>query len=202
MFISKHLEFLYTPPFEQSLNYMRFRHSTKSHYDVFQNLNVIDQKLVIYNRIPKTGSTSLINLVYELLGETIDVHVIHLNISNGGYHLDRFSQAGLAHNLTNWITMQPLLFHGHFAYFNFEQYGSLFEPVYINMIRDPLDRFVSYYYFRRFGDDYNPHLMHKFMFDSFKRYETFDECIINLNNGKARLKYSDCDPRYLWLQVS
>lgn len=63
------------------------------------------------------------------------------------------------------------------------------KPLYINIIRKPLDRLVSYYYFLRYGDDYRPHLVRHRSGDTM----SFDECV--------KQKKPDCDPKNMWLQI-
>ncbi|XP_052224212.1 heparan sulfate 2-O-sulfotransferase 1-like [Dreissena polymorpha] len=62
-------------------------------------------------------------------------------------------------------------------------------PVYINIIRNPLDRLLSYYYFMRYGDNFRPQVKRRRMGSDM----TFDECV---EQGQK-----DCDPVNLWLQI-
>ena len=59
-------------------------------------------------------------------------------------------------NMTTWSGNFPAVYHGHFAYFDIPQgilQTSSTKPVWINVIRKPVDRLVSFYYFLRYGDD-------------------------------------------------
>lgn len=46
------------------------------------------------------------------------------------------------------------------------RFGASPEPVYINILRRPMDRLISHYYFIRYGDDFSPQHTYKKMGDT------------------------------------
>uniref|UniRef100_H2ZBE7 Heparan sulfate 2-O-sulfotransferase 1 n=1 Tax=Ciona savignyi TaxID=51511 RepID=H2ZBE7_CIOSA len=145
------------------------------------------QPIVLYNRVPKTGSTSFCNLVYDLT-KINNMYCLHVNITKNNLKVAIGDQYNLALNMTRWVERKPALYHGHFGYFSFAQFGFP-EPMYINILREPLERLISFYYFIRYGDDYRKGLRRTKQGDK----TTFDECLAQ--NGH------DCQPRALWLQI-
>ena len=81
---------------------------------------------------------------------------------------------------------QPAFFHGHFAYLPFPAP----KPTYINLVRDPFERLVSYYYFLRHGDNFRVNLTRSKQGDQ----TTFDECV-------KQQKSKDCSITKMWMQV-
>ncbi|XP_050526845.1 heparin sulfate O-sulfotransferase [Daktulosphaira vitifoliae] len=144
--------------------------------------------IVIYNRVPKTGSTSFVNVAYDLYKKNA-FHVIHVNITGNAHVLPIDEQIRFIRNTTMWNERKPALYHGHFGFIDFHKYGTSQPPFYINIIRKPMDRLISYYYFLRYGDNYRPHLIRKKHGDKI----TFDECV----NQRG----TDCHPNLLWLQI-
>ncbi|GLH02308.1 Heparin sulfate O-sulfotransferase [Gryllus bimaculatus] len=153
-------------------------------------LSVLDSKnmVIIYNRVPKTASTSFMGVAYDICKQN-GFHVLHINVTGNMHVLTLANQLKFVQNVSYWHSIKPALYHGHMAFVNFEKFGVNQHPIYINIIRKPLDRLVSYYYFLRFGDDFRPHLVRRKHGDKM----TFDECV--------ELGESDCDPNNMWLQI-
>nr|CAG4648009.1 EOG090X088H [Moina brachiata]SVE93082.1 EOG090X088H [Moina brachiata] len=143
--------------------------------------------VIVYNRVPKTGSTSFVGLAYELCSKN-KYKVLHINITKNSHTLSLADQLRFAWNLSEWNLNQATFFHGHLAYLDFSKFSAP-SPMFINIIRQPLDRMISYYYFLRYGDDFRPHLVRKKQGNKI----SFDECV---KEGHA-----ECDPSNLWLQV-
>ncbi|XP_073823411.1 heparan sulfate 2-O-sulfotransferase [Musca autumnalis] len=158
-------------------------------YNGFPTVDNFDEQLVVlYNRVPKTGSTSFVNIAYDLCKRN-RFHVLHINITANSHVLSLPNQVSFARNVTRWHEMKPALYHGHVAYLDFSKFQISHNPIYINLVRKPLDRLVSYYYFLRYGDNYRPNLVRKKAGNKI----TFDECV--------KLKQPDCDPKNMWLQI-
>lgn len=152
------------------------------YHDNKQNL------LVIYNRVPKTGSTSFAGIAYDLCKKN-NFSVLHINTTENSRVLSVQDQMRLIQNITQWSSKLPAFYHGHVAFIDFDAFGSSFKPIHINILRRPLERLVSYYFFLRYGDDYRPSLSRHRKTNK----ETFSECV--KRNGY------DCHPDRLWQQV-
>ena len=99
--------------------------------------------------------------------------IIHVNTTtpkNNAAIMALSDQKDVRKNITNWTEMRPAFYHGHFAFLPFGE-----EVNYINIIRDPLQRLVSYYYFIRYGDNFRVGLKRSKQGDK----TTFNECVLN-----------------------
>ncbi|XP_077866542.1 uronyl 2-sulfotransferase-like [Saccoglossus kowalevskii] len=148
--------------------------STKLHVG---ERNIDDTRLVngsmgriFYNRVPKCGSRTVITLL-KLLSRRNGFNFYTSSIHNKT-QISLKDQMQLVKYISSLNT--TFIYERHIHYIDFEKFDAI-QPVYINIIRDPIDRFVSNYYFRRFGDAQHPQYINHSISD---RYLTLDECVL------------------------
>jgi len=104
------------------------------------------QNILVYNRIPKSGSTMMLGLLYEL-GKALGYLVLR-----GKYHSYRYfgknDRPGLGYFLEQASTRARTVYVQHQYYINFTQHHQQ-QPTYINLMRDPVDHLISSYYYKR-----------------------------------------------------
>ncbi|XP_026325168.1 heparan sulfate 2-O-sulfotransferase pipe isoform X2 [Hyposmocoma kahamanoa] len=105
-----------------------------------------DSELLFFNRVPKVGSQTLMELLRRLsirnrFGFNRDnvqrVETIRLSPAD---------QQGLAAMVSAYD--QPSSYIKHVCYTNFTRYGYP-NPIYVNVVRDPIERVISWYYYVR-----------------------------------------------------
>lgn len=167
--------------------------------------NQAKNQIIIYNRIPKTGSTTFANIC-NLLAKENKFWNVNLNttLPNGdfgnSYIWPLAEQKSFLRNITKWKHKQPAIYHGHFSFINPSRYiiynSSLIS--YINLVRNPLERLVSYYYFIRYGDDFRPNKIRK----NHNDLRSFDQCVQETYKDFDNIQpHRDCGPEKIWMQI-
>ncbi|XP_072035446.1 uronyl 2-sulfotransferase-like [Amphiura filiformis] len=133
------------------------------------------QDHVVFNRVGKCGSRSVIALLRHLA--IINNFNLISSVVNNMTVIHEAWQESIVYSIEQFKT--PFLVQRHLYYVDFTYYGAK-PPVYINIIRDPLARMVSQYYFRRFGDGKIINGTHKDRYSGpeEERNQTFDDCVL------------------------
>ncbi|CAG9824938.1 unnamed protein product [Phaedon cochleariae] len=110
------------------------------------NTRKAQTEVVFFNRVPKVGSQTLMELIRRLSSK-----------NDFGFHQDRVQrvetirlsledQAELAALVSSYEP--PGVYIKHVCFTNVSNFG-LPEPIYINLVRDPVERVISWYYYVR-----------------------------------------------------
>ncbi|XP_070554191.1 uronyl 2-sulfotransferase-like [Ptychodera flava] len=128
---------------------------------------------LIYNRVGKCGSRTML-AVTEKTSHLNDFYLVKSQEFHGRT-VSENEEAELVSEIMN-IT-PPFLYNRHLDYINFEKHGIEDAPMYINLIRDPVERKISSFYYLRFGDVQR-------LRETTKRDTnvTFDECVLDMHD--------------------
>ncbi|KAI8502953.1 hypothetical protein Bbelb_196550 [Branchiostoma belcheri] len=130
---------------------------------------------VFYNRLPKCGSRAMKVLIAQLEERNHFKFFTDKNLhakALSGEHLLRFAQ------MIDKLPL-PSIYEKHTYFIDFPLLDAK-QPIYINLVRDPIERRVSAYYFLRYGrygNDFSPIL--KLRRTEEQRNQTFDYCVVN-----------------------
>ncbi|KAG8180166.1 hypothetical protein JTE90_020464 [Oedothorax gibbosus] len=104
----------------------------------------VDPGRLFYNRVPKCGSTTLITLMRRMAAKNDFVHFNSKVYDRK--NADQKEQRRIVMQVKN--TPSPCSFDQHVFFINFTKFGES-PPVFMNVIRDPVERIISSYFYRR-----------------------------------------------------
>ena len=108
---------------------------------------VTSSRVLLFNRVAKVGSQSLIKLMVELSNKRgFTVNVDQRTVEQ--YNSPPWEQLQLAETLTSFT--KPTVWVRHYNFLDFDSFG-LASPKWINLVRDPVERVISNFYYRRAG---------------------------------------------------
>ncbi|XP_061388103.1 heparan sulfate 2-O-sulfotransferase pipe-like [Musca vetustissima] len=114
--------------------------------DALNNTKKAQTDILFFNRVPKTGSVQMINLLKKL-GKLHEFDV-EVDPQQGGIRtvLEEDDIENQIDNINNLD--ESTVFVSHVNYINFTDYDAE-RPIYMNMVRDPVERVISWYYYVR-----------------------------------------------------
>ncbi|XP_076825649.1 uronyl 2-sulfotransferase-like [Clavelina lepadiformis] len=161
--------------------------STRLYHRII-NDNYIPNR-ILYNRVTKCGSRTLAEIISHL--EWKNNFCFYQSPVN---NLKRPPPSELARE-TKFIydLWTPSLYARHIHYIDFTKYG-LENPTYINVVRDPIERFSSQFHYKRFNDFTNSlNLEHVRWKSSENKEMNINDCIIK--------NHLECSTKQLWYIV-
>jgi len=104
------------------------------------------ENVVVYNRVPKSGSTTMITFIFQLRKKNAFLAVLN---PTGAYRSPSGTdQRSLGLYFSEANKRARTMFIRHQYFINFTQ-SNMDQPKYINVMRDPIDFFLSNYMFKR-----------------------------------------------------
>jgi len=111
------------------------------------NTRKAKKDVLFFNRVPKVGSQTIMELLKAL------------SLKNKfAYHKDRTQKVEtikLTYNEEKWLANlvnffePPSVYIKHVCFVNFTQFENVDMPIYVNLVRDPVERVISWYYYVR-----------------------------------------------------
>ena len=146
--VHKEISVIQMPKWDPNERLQQLKLSTKVYYDELnQRLWLKPAKMLYYNRIAKTGSISIVDLMRKL-GQKNGFSVEFKARRNELVTEDLVGQMQEADTLLK--SFYPAIFVRHYSFIDFEKFGyHEWRPDWFNIVRHPVEKVISYFYYRR-----------------------------------------------------
>ncbi|XP_036336970.1 heparan sulfate 2-O-sulfotransferase pipe-like, partial [Rhagoletis pomonella] len=148
--------------------------------------------ILVFNRVPKTGSIQMIELMKQL-GSVHNYEVV-VDPQNAGVRpiLSADEEEDLIKNITQ--LEDRAVFASHVNYLDFKKYGKP-RPIYVNLVRDPIERVISWHYYIRLPWVYVPRRRLKHIEMPSKQWVNteFDQCLLSGDKACTYIEGSGLD---------
>lgn len=166
--------------------YQQLKSDLKYEANLLNKTHQSNESIVIFNRVPKCGSESL-HKIMEILSAKNNFTVYDDEHTKKGVEITYLAEKSDRKAFVDMFYKEPNLklpcvYTKHANFLEFEEFNQT-TPIYINIVRDPVERILSWYYYTRQNwyifsyDQYGNHYLnyHK----SIKQLKsTFQDCLI------------------------
>ncbi|CAH1784045.1 unnamed protein product [Owenia fusiformis] len=144
-----------------------------------RNIRAEGMERVFYNRVPKCASTTFMEIITKLSKK------LNFNYKSS----NNFTHASLrTKEQVDFVKKfegiaSPMVYDRHLWFINFTMYGEPM-PYYINILRDPLERYASHYYYQR---QINP--LKVGVFTKYQKNESLEHCLETNTNATYKCDF-------------
>jgi len=178
-------------------DYTKLKENISNEAKLLNNTQHANQSFIIFNRVPKAGSETLWGLLDRLqygnnfssYSDSQEAKRIRgnentlLDSDSRKYYVNMLLENSFSEEL-NMTLSAPFSYVKHLNFLNFEEFNQT-NPIYINMVRHPVERVISWYYYARqnwYQFDYDPvkdeTILKKSVMQPSRYKMTFEECVL------------------------
>ena len=107
--------------------------------------SIVLQDVLYFNRIPKTGSENFVYLMSTLSKQN---NFTHYRYAQPDPRHPTYEEQRKHVNIVLKKPQRPLTYDRHVHFIDFSQFVGV-QPIWFSIIRDPVDKFVSRYFYNR-----------------------------------------------------
>ncbi|CAH1797902.1 unnamed protein product [Owenia fusiformis] len=132
-----------------------------------------DKALIIYSEMPKCGSGTFVRILSDVCKYSKHYRTKYTWPTPSPFELQSV-ESKQKYISSKILPLRPYIFMGHLSFMDFTELGYK-QPLYIDIVRDPVERWISLYYYKRVA----PFHIKRLKLTQKEKSQTIEYCIKN-----------------------